>query len=338
MKKTLLTTTAIVAFAGAASAEVSLSGYAEMGIKGGSNMETQFHNDIDVKFSLSGETDNGLTFGATIDLDEINKSAEVGGTGSFNRSSVFVSGAFGTVTLGDTDGAFDWAMQEVGIGSALTDDHTTHAGFNFNSGLDGIYDGQIARYDNTFGDFGVALSVELDDNGAGDPAWGIGVKYNAALGGVDLGLGLAYQSSDIVTKTVTTAANAGPDGLDGTADDVAEVATYAVTGSYGIWGASVDAKFAGGFRAILNYSDLDGKGGLDNHYGLGLGYVSGPLTVSANYGKYNGVLPAADVDGYGVAVNYDLGGGAVVMAGYGKSNPTGAPSTNTWSIGLGLSF
>ncbi|HGG63159.1 MAG TPA: porin [Rhodobacteraceae bacterium] len=336
MKKTLLTTTAIVAFAGAASAEVSLSGYAEIGIlqsdysalTNGSaagqlvgDGDMRFHHDIDVKFSLSGETDNGLTFGATIDLDEVSN----GISNHANPSSVFISGGFGTVTLGDTDGALDWAMQEVGIGSAIADDHTTHAGFNFNSGHDGVYDGQVLRYDNTFGDFGVALSAELDDSSVGDTAWGLGVKYNAALGGVDLGLGLGYQSDNV--------------------ND--------------IWGLSVDAKFGGGFRAILNYSDLDGKvvGGdaMDNHYGIGLGYTSGALTVSANYGKYGAVAANADHTGYGLAVNYDLGGGAVVMAGYGHgewdaasaatvTDATSAPvalggtDQDTFSIGLGLSF
>ena len=333
MKKVLFTTTALVAFAGAASAEVTLSGYAEMGIIGSSGDETRFHNDIDVKFSLSGETDSGLSFGATIDLDEVGGGFDHNG----NKSSVWISGGFGKLTLGDTDGALDWAMQEVGIGSALTDDHTTHAGFNFNSGADGTYDGQVLRYDNTFGDFGVAVSAELDDSGVGDVAWGLGLKYNAALGGVDLGLGLGFQD-------------------DGTST---------------IIGLSVDAKFGSGFRAILNYSDLDGKamGGtsavngtinpvtgvftagtaaiagdaMDSHLGLGLGYTTGALTVSANYGVYSAVAANSDHTGYGLAVNYDLGGGAVVMAGYGHSKvDAGSANANTgsstWSIGLGLSF
>ena len=36
-------------------------------------------------------------------------------------------------------------------------------------------------------------------------------------------------------------------------------------------------------------------------------------------------------------MNYDLGGGAVVMAGYG-SDSDAAPGSSTYSIGLGLSF
>lgn len=321
MKKVLFATTALVATAGVAAAEVSLSGYAEMGVAGGDAQsaagvrpsfsgETQFHSDIDVTFSLSGETDNGLTFGATIDLDE------EGGFGSYNGGpeAVFISGAFGTLTLGDTDGAFDWALQEVGIGTSLGDEHTTHAGFNFNSGFDGTYDGQILRYDNTFGDFGVALSAEVDDTGVGSTAWGIGAKYNAALGGVDLGVGLGYQDSGDASGS-------------------------------NVWGISVDAKFGGGFRGIVSYSDGDtGAGNGIAHDGvdttstnIGLGYTTGALTVTANYGEYDNA--GVTQDGYGLGVNYDLGGGAVIMAGYGSDgDATLAGDQAMWSIGLGLSF
>jgi hypothetical protein len=143
---------------------------AQMGIQGGDLGQlrcryatTQFVQDIDVTFTMSGTSDNGLTFGAAIDLDE--NAANVGTDDA--GVAIFVSGDFGTLTLGDTDGALDWAMQEVDFNGAasINDNHTSHAGFNGNSGLDGHYDGQILRYDYSFGDFAVAVSVEQDDNG-----------------------------------------------------------------------------------------------------------------------------------------------------------------------------
>ena len=80
MKKVLFATTALVATAGVASAEVALTGFAEMGITGGDNafgdtyssgatnppvddVNTNLHTDIGVTFTLSGETDGGLAFG-----------------------------------------------------------------------------------------------------------------------------------------------------------------------------------------------------------------------------------------------------------------------------------
>ncbi|WP_168732992.1 porin [Aliigemmobacter aestuarii] len=300
MKKILLASTALVGFAGAAAAEVSLSGYAEMGIAGGDAVETQFWNEIDVTFTLSGETDGGLQFGATIDLDEVTNAGNV--AGDFDArdggpDSVFISGSFGKVTLGDTDGAYDWALTEVYMGTALADDHSTHAGSNGNSGLDGTYDGQVMRYEYSFGDFAAALSAELDDTGVNDAVIGLGFKWGADMGGTTVNVGLGYQT-------------------DGTTD---------------IIGVSAHAALSSGLDLRLNYADLD----VDEWMGLGIGYTSGALLVQANYGEYD-----SGADGFGLVVNYDLGGGAVVMAGYGSGNgPAGnGHGDDTFSLGLGLSF
>ncbi|SMX46343.1 porin [Actibacterium lipolyticum] len=311
MKKVLFATTALVATAGIASAEVSLSGSAEIGLVGGDNIETQFHNDIDVKFDLSGETDNGLTFGATIDLDEVGDdcgttvfgAAEVCTSGDSiaasgakdEEHSVFISGGFGTVTMGDTDGALDWAMQEVNlVGGSIADDETAHDGFNGNGGLDAAYDGQVLRYDYSFGSFGVAASLETDDSGAGDPIFGLGVKYDADLGGIGIGFGLGYQAAEDVD----------------------------------VIGVSVDADFGNGFVAGINYSELnsDVAGADDSHMGIGFGYESGAYGVGINYGEYD-----SGADGFGIAATYDLGG-AVVQFGYGSD------TDDTYSLGVAMSF
>lgn len=314
MKKILFATTALVATAGVASAEVALSGYAEMGIQGGDAVEIQFHHDFDVKFTLSGETDGGLSFGATIDLDEVSG----GISNRANPSSVFVSGAFGTLTMGDTDGALDWAMTEAFSGTSIADDHSSHAGANGNGGLDGTYDGQIARYDYSFGDFSVAVSAELDGTGAGtdeaggnaspygDPALGLGFKYGTDLGGVALGLGLGYQHIDSDNKVA---------------------------------GLSVSGAMDNGIKVILNYSDRTLAGADSTHTALAIGYTMDALLVEVNWGRFD-FDGAPDVDGYGLVVNYDLGGGAVLMAGYGSGDgPSGnGNGDDTWSAGVGLSF
>ena len=313
MKKVLFATTALIASAGIASAQgVELSGSAEMGVVGGSGMETQFWNDIDVTFTLSGETDNGLTFGATIDLDEIDAAGN-GIPATSNPASVFLSGSFGTITMGDTDGAFDWALTEVALaGGSIDDSETAHAGYNGNAGLDGSYDGQIARYDYSFGDFAFAVSVELDDSIANETVLGLGGKYSADLGGVDLGIGLGYQTDSAV-------------------------------GGDDIIGLSLTAGMGNGFSAGLNWSDLDNG---DDHIGIGVAYTMDALTLAANYGVYSfGDATVADSEGFGLVANYDLGGGAVVQFGYGTGKVddgggtnTQDPSVNTWSLGVAMSF
>jgi len=344
MKKVLFATTALVASAGIASAQgVALTGSAEMGIVGGDGIETQFWHDIDVRFTLSGETDNGLTFGATIDLDEVGDDAGclgIGATGGnaflpprlggacVEEHSVFLSGNFGTITMGDTDGAFDWALQELDIIADIADANTTHAGFNGNSGLDGAYDGQVARYEYSFGDFAFAVSAELDDTGIGDPVFGIGGRYSGDLGGITLGVGVGYQTAGSMTAVDTF----GP-----------------VFGDYDIVGLSLDAQFDNGIRAVLNYSALDapaGWTGYNDHIGLGVFYSMDALSLGVNYGVYSSDFAGtADSEGVGLAANYDLGGGAVVQFGYstGKTDDgtftgTQTGSVDIFSLGIAMSF
>jgi len=333
MKKVLFATTALVATAGLASAEVSMSGSAEMGIIGGDayGNTTQFHGDLNISFTLSGQTDNGLTFGASISLDDAVQSGACSITSSMTTISslfchgagqafdatkqggetIFVSGAFGTLTLGDTDGALDWANKEVNVvGGSIDDAETTHAGFNGNSGLDGTYDGQILRYDYSFGDFAVAGSLEIDDTGVGDPVYGIGFKYNTDFNGIKVGFGLGYQTVDPITAP-----------------------------SRDITAVSVNADFGNGFSGAINYSDYSGTGlgGKSSFVGVGAGYTMDALSVGVNYGSYD-LNGGGTTDGYGLAVDYDLGGGAQVQFGYGSSSPNSGGTFDQYSLGLSMSF
>lgn len=331
MKKILFASTALVAFGGAAVADVALTGRAEMGIFDADAVSTngvvtgvgaQFFTDIDVTFTMSGETDNGLVFGASVDLDEggavsnaTQNNTDDGG------ATIFVSGGFGTVTMGDTDGAMDWALTEAGnVGNpgSIADDETSHAGY-LGSYLDGGNDGQILRWNYESGAFGVAVSLE-DDNGSNAANSGvgfaIGFKYALDLSGTTVNFGLGYQeAADAV----------------GFANDAEAV------------GVSVAATFANGLSAGIVYTDMDNLP-VDSHIGVGIGYTTGAFTIHANYGEFSGATGFVDVDGFGVAAAYDLGGGAVVHFGYGHGDTTTAAGTalvdtsDTVSLGLGLSF
>ncbi|MGC9420743.1 MAG: porin [Rhodovulum sp.] len=352
MKKVLLASTALAFSAGMAAAEITITGSAEMGIKGGDRYDdadtdntvednARFHQDYTIKVVGSGETDNGLTFGMSVEFDDVGNDAVNDGTTTDNEF-VFISGSFGTLTLGEIDGAYDKAMAEVALaGGSLADDETEHAGFNGNSGFDGTQDNQILRYDYAFGDFGVSVSYEQFNNGQdGDSAVvigsdpddniGIGVTYSTQWTGVEMTFGLAYQQGSKAFDA---------DGTEG---------AYWYDGD--VWGASVAADFGNGFQAGLNYSsyDFDGtatattgtvgaetaKSGTDyDHYGIGMAYTMNAWTFAANYGKYDYSGGVADEDGWGLLVNYDLGGGAVMQFGYGEGE-----STESWSFGIAMSF
>ena len=308
MKKVLFATTALVAFAGAAVAEVKISGSAEMGISGGDNgRETLFHQSVDVRFAMTGETDGGLSFGATVDLEDAADEA-IGGDDTVDTRgenpdfTVFIKGAFGTLTMGDTDGALDWALTETALLTAIADDHTTHGGYNGNGNFDSVYNGQVARYDYSFGAFAVAASAELDETGVDDANLGLGVKWSGDLGAAKLSLGLGMHSFDVAGVGYT------PIGVS----------------------AKVSSN---GFDAIVNYVDWDAYLGNDNYTSIGLGYTTGAISVSANYGIVENTV-GVETKGYGLAANYDLGGGATAMAGYGNTDG----GNSTWSLGLGLAF
>jgi len=291
MKNILMATTALVATAGIASAEVGLSGSAEMGVVGGNGTETQFHQVIEVNFTGTGETDGGVSFGFSVQLDE----AAASGPADDQGASINVSGAFGNVTMGDTDGAMDWALTEggnVGNGGSIADNETSHGGY-LGSYLDGNEDGQILRYDNTVGSFGIAASLELDDNGArditaaaataatvrnaftaagaaittattattavtaasadsGDTSMALGVKYSMDMGGDSLTVGAGYQSAaDRVVYIATATDDANDDMLTETMGSADTTAT----------GFSATYAMASGLSfgvAMTEYSDYAG--------------------------------------------------------------------------------
>jgi outer membrane protein OmpU len=305
MKTLLLASTALVATAGFAAADVKITGYAEIGIIGGDVYATdQWHTDIDVTFAMTGESDGGLAFGATVDLDE---------NGAFNNTTqggetYFLSYGALRLDMGDTDGAFDAAMKEVNLaGASIADDETTHAGFNGNAGLDGTFDGQIARVSYSAAGFTAGLSAEIDDTGNADPVWGLGLRYTTDFGGTAIGIGLGYQ----------------------TQEDTADLI-----------GVSLDATFAGGFSAAINYTQADIEGQSDDgtHMAIGVGYSMNALSIGVNYGEYEDwTLGCGTCDGYGIAATYDLGGGLAAHLGYGASD-FGATDTDQYSLGLSMSF
>ena len=333
MKHLLLATTALVATAGFAAAEVSLSGSAQMGVIGGDLVQSddlfdddddelvienpegnaddlQFFTDVDVTFTLSGATENGLTFGASIDLDE----SDGDPSGAFDGTdqggeTIFVTGAFGTLTMGDTDGALDFALQEAAIGGTIGDVHTGHSGYNGNSGLDGNgSDGQVARYQYVLGDFALAASFEIDDRGTdadgdfdGDNIYGVGATYTGDFGGLTVGFGLGYQTKDDTD----------------------------------LIGVSADTNIFG-FRVIVNYVDhSDNPSGQESNFGVAVGYDMDAYSFGVNYGENE--FEEGTADGFGIAVGYDLGG-AELQLGYGDGEDQEGTSADGYSFGISMSF
>ena len=68
MKKVLLATSALTLSAGFASAEVSMSGTGGAGLFGAAGADLSVYSGVDLGFSLSGASDSGMTFSASLDM------------------------------------------------------------------------------------------------------------------------------------------------------------------------------------------------------------------------------------------------------------------------------
>ena len=68
MKKVLLATSALTLSAGFASADVSMSGTGGAGVFGASGADLSVYSGVDLGFALSGASDNGMTFSASLDM------------------------------------------------------------------------------------------------------------------------------------------------------------------------------------------------------------------------------------------------------------------------------
>lgn len=368
MKKILFATTALVASAGFAAAEVKISGNAEMGIAKYGNDYTGttgvdegaavFVSNVDIDFALRGESDNGISFGADIDLDEA-------GATSNSKEAVFVQAGGLKVTMGDTDGALDARLAEPFLaGSSINDDETDH-GAAMNADIaDKYFDGQVLRVDYTFSGVTVSASaiqgvtklqpsqdmvvaatndapdLATDAEGGGtmthsDPMYGIGVSYDANLGGVDMNFALAYQSGTVATATDAGAAATTKTDVD-------------------MWGATVAAFFGNGFSAAIGYGELKEKETViatgvstsvtTEMWNIGFGYEQGPIAVGINYGESDPTGANNTTTGWGLAASYDFGGGLSANFGYGSTDGPGAntadeqPDYDTYSLGLRMKF
>jgi outer membrane protein OmpU len=285
MKKILLATTLLAATTGFAAAEVTLSGSARMGIISDfddpltltvDENDLAFTSRARVVFTLSGETDGGLSFGASFRADNA-VGANVGDDGS-----VFISGAFGKLSMGDVDGAANAAVGHVsGVGLTGLDDVNEST---FIANGSGVSD-PSALYEYSTGDLTIYASATNPAAGAAlTDAYSIAAKY--ALG--DYTVALGYE----------------------TADSGATSVDHIILGASATFGAvTVKAR----------YGEADLGATNESQWALSVDYKADALTVTAFYTDDSDLGGA---EAYGLGAAYDLGGGASVVGGYAHNETT----------------
>lgn len=343
MTKILMTTVATLAFASAAAAEVAISGTGYMGAvydtgvdgkAGGDNSDVvfdpatgtfvrtseagiRFQSRARINFTLTQETDSGLTFGASLRADQASD-ANKGQAGS-----VFMSGAFGTISMGDVAGASESAVGNLsGVGfTGLGDLNEAIYLQQSNSDLDN-QDEKISEfalpavlYEYTTGNTSLYLSfgnpggIALDDTTFDtvnlnvedtviDQAYGLGASY--AVDNYSAGIG--YESID-----------------------VSGIATNTVTAEQSEFNETVDSWILGGSATYqaFTFKAQYGQGSGDTinltQYGVSGDYTFDDVTVTAFWRNVeletSGDTASAKSQPFGLGVTYDLGGGASIQGG-----------------------
>ena len=171
----VLASTALVLSAGVAAADIALSGNAWMGLQynnAAATNKTQMISRARVTFTMSGETDTGLAFGASFGAHN----AANAGTGLTNNGSanVFISGEFGKLSMGDVDSALEatWfrtrhiGVLENGAGSRAAAIGTVNTGALYEYSLDGFKAALGAgQLNNNSQNLSIGVSYSMDGYG-----------------------------------------------------------------------------------------------------------------------------------------------------------------------------
>jgi predicted porin len=351
MKKILLGSTAMVGasvlMAGTALAsdppKLELSGYfkfeawfADQDADTGANRGYHFENDdVEIHFKAYATADNGLKYGAKIEWD-------VDGN-VIDEAVLDFSGNWGTLFLGDEDGAND--LMKVGGFSVLT------AGGGWDGGPTAILQnpGSVNLLGPTLG-FGSGIA---DSTGDSDDATKISY-FTPSFSGFRLGLSLTPDTGHTMGGNIAdTAAGAASQDVEnlfgygveykGTFNDIS--VHVSGRGLYGSPEGETDGDAAGredinswgvggkvewqGFALAAGYGDLGDSGvnktakatGRDagTWYDVGVSYANGPYTVAGGYfhSEEDRTTTTEDqVDFFSIGGNYNLAPGLDVYAEY----------------------
>ena len=130
MKKVLLATSALTLSAGFASADVSMSGTGGAGVFGAAGADLSVYSGVDLGFALSGASDNGMTFsasldmggGQTLDTGDFELDTQDMGTDDNVSVAIGVSGLTITLSQDGVDDLYDDDIAgDIGISGAMGD-------------------------------------------------------------------------------------------------------------------------------------------------------------------------------------------------------------------------
>lgn len=350
MKKLLIATSALVALTGAASAEVALTGDGRMGLVwDGDN--AQFSSRVRARFNLSGETDSGLSFGGSFRVDQENYAAapESRSAAHGTAGSVYVSGTFGKLSMGDVVSATEAAigdLTEIGYtdGEFAANpeeiDYLTGDGENEEQG-------PTALYEYTFN--GVNLFASMTDGSRRDCS-----ASNVIVGSLEcydfdtddesevaFSLAAGYEFG---AYSVGLGYSENRDGTEIVIGGTAAINEFKIKAFYADYDDR-DLAQLGDFEYNFDDDEATFEVNYDKSYGLSVEYAMAngigleALWIRRDVEILEGFADEADdsYDAYGVGASYDLGAGAT-LAGAVMKNDLFAENETRADVGIKFSF
>ena len=335
MKSILLTTSALVAFAGAAAADghtsVKFSGEASAEV----NDVTGYATDADITATMAAKLDNGLRATAVINFNP-----STGATNEVSVGSIKLAGKDASVTFGTgLDGAvFSTVGDDYDIGQAAEESTDGIVGAFTVAGASVAVSMPVAAGADIDTDT-VEIGVSTDLSGWAVALGLVGGEYAATaagtVAGADLNFGMAsndewdagvsYGLGAVTLSASTDEAEAWTVGADYAAGDYTAGVEYNADESW-----EVSAGYAAGAIAVA--ASLDS---------------ADVTTLGATYDLGNGMTAGAGVAGDDsfAYVDYDLGGGASAFASYTdaaaklvKAGPAERDVTAGTTVGVSFGF
>ncbi len=293
MKKLLIASTALVASAGFASADIALTGSANIFVNYDSSRATNqivARNNVDFNVVGSGTTDGGLSFGASLDLESDNDGPNNAAASNVtNDGEVFVSGAFGTLTVGNVADAVDgFGSGDVGFDGLGVDNVGE---INKNAGVDAY-----VLFSTTVG--ALTMTASTTSNGAGGAEdYSVGVRY--AAGDWDFGIG--------TSRNGTTASTTNVIDVNGSFGDIGVEAFYADQDAAGgnIDGWGVSASMTSG-AVTYSFAVADNTtAGVDMAYGIGASYsLGGGASIAGGIASIDRGASRDSVADFGISLSF----------------------------------
>lgn len=340
MKSILLTTTAIVAFAGVAAADenagVTFGGDFTIGYNDDNDDDNAvvigdndgFYWEGDLNVGLSQTLDNGLTAGVSFEFDIVD---ETNGQETFSDGwTLYLMSDTAGLYWGDTSFAAESLWSSAGDmesdGFSEADGENVLRGEISIAGIDAAVSYALSDADGNATDSG-AFTEEVDQ---------LSVAASGTFGMVTIGA--AYQEESIA---IGGASNYDPNGENGDFN-LSEI--FGISAGVAVGGADITVAYASdettgnnstGIQVAYPFGPVTGTvyyvseddGSDEDNYGVTVAYADGPIAVTLDYDYDQGVNKVG-IDG-----SYDVGNGLTVLAGMYDESDSATEGTDFYVAG-----